>query len=410
MARPALSPPHSGTRSTPRWRGWLRWGAIPLLIGGGLLAALLLHALVGGARDAALRTAVLLGAGDLTIQPTGARDGEPGTHLILESGAVYTNPALMRMPARIAARIELRVEVAAGQRAQVADLIGVEGPADPQAVLLAKSLVSGTWPAEEREHRSGSPGVVLGQAVAERLEVKVGDTVQVRTGAPGVQRAWRGRVAAILRTGLLQLDAGRIWTSAAAGQALLALPESAREEAASRLAVYLEQPNDAAEWFAAVRRLTLPEGVEVLTWRQVDPDALPWPAWQRVTRRASLAGYGLVGGTALLAALLGALANRSRSDPRWVRSWTLLGPPLVGVTAAVLGYAALWGLGRIYPLPAGGVFAALGPELNPFGALTGPVAPELGVSRALVLCVVTAGWYALAAVLIRWFVDKVRGR
>jgi hypothetical protein len=48
--------------------------------------------------------------------------------------------------------------------------------------------------------------------------------------------------------------------------------------------------------------------------------------------------------------------------------------------------------------------------LNPFGLLTGPVALELGVSRALQLCVVTVGGYGMAAALLDWIADKVRGR
>jgi hypothetical protein len=411
------TPPASGSSRAPReprvapWRTGLRWGAVPLLIGGGLLAALLLHALLGGAREAALRAAVLVGAGDLTLQPEGARSA-PGERVIEESGAVFTNPALMKMPARIALRVELRVEAATpdGKRRQAADLIGIEGPGDPQAVLLAKFLAAGSWPAAEPESAGAPHAIVLGQDFAERLALKLGDEVRVRAGAPGMQRAWRGRVAGIVRTGLAPLDGTRLWTSAAAARDLLNLPPGAREEAASRLAVYLDRPGDAADWLDRVRRLTLPEGVEVLTWRQVDPDALPWVLWLPLQRRVEVAVYTLLAGTAALGALFAAWPRRSaaRRSLSLALGWELAGPLLLGLALGLLSYTVLAWLGRAHPLPATDVFAALGPGLNPYGALTGPVTPGLALTRALRLCLASAGWYAVLAALLYWRAERAR--
>jgi hypothetical protein len=383
----------------------VRWGLLPIVLGVVLAGALLGESLVTGARNAVVHTAALLGAGDLTIQPEGVRDGEAGEYVLLESGAVFSNPALMRVPGRVAGRVELRVEAGAGTRKQAVDLAGLDGPSDPQAVLLSRFLVRGRWPEAEPLGGPGQHGVVLGAGLSERLGVGPGDAIRIRAGAPGAPRTWQGRVTGVLRTGLVELDGGRMWTGLASGQELLPVDPSLRAEAATRIAVYLDRPAEAAEWTIAVRRMTLPQGTEVLTWRQANPDALPWGPWQRVQSRT---GWMAFGALALVSAAGGILAGLVSRPAGTSPAWALLGPGLVGLALALALYGTLWALLRAVPLPADSVFPRLGLELNPFGDLTGPVALELGVSRALPLCLTTAGAYGAAAALGRAMAKRIR--
>ncbi|MFI5400815.1 MAG: hypothetical protein ACHQZQ_07190 [SAR324 cluster bacterium] len=414
----------------PRWPGAIRWILIPLAMGAVLAAALLAEALVAGARDAAVHTSVLLESGDLTIEPEGARDGAPDAQVLLESGAVFSNPALMRVPGRAVARVELRGTAGAGTLRQAAQLVGADGPSDPQAVLLSRFLAQGGWPEAEPLGGPGRHGVVLGATLSGRLGLAVGDAIWIwagdaptepiapRAGARGgplapraSTRGWQGHVAGVLRTGVPELDAGRVWTGLASAQELLPVPPDERAEAATRIAVYLDRPADAAQWASAVRP-TLLEGAEVLTWREVNPDALPWGPWQRAQSRiawlvfagvalAAAAGgiaAGLIGGSAAVrASHRDVAASAKRSELR--NAWRLLGPGMLGLGLAAALYAVCWAVLRAAPVPAAVLFSRLGADLNPFGDLTASVAPAQRVSRSLELCLTGAGVYGAAAAL-----------
>jgi hypothetical protein len=380
----------------------LPWVAAALLAGAGLLAAQLLTALAAGARDAAVHTAVLAGSGDLTLQPAAIRAGTPGPHLLPEAAVIFTNPALMRVPGRLVPRVEVRVEVARvpGGPSVSADLTGSDTPGDPQVSWLKPYLANGTWPAPGEAPGTGVFGVVVGAGLADRLGLKRGDPAWVFVRTPQGQRAWRGRVDGVLHTGLPSLDGARLWSSLAAAKALVSIPEEEWEDAATRLAVYLDAPRDAALWLDAILRLTLPEGVEILTWRQANPDALPWVAWQRMQRRVNAASSGAMAVGSLLGALLASRSWRRRSGPAWVILLPWAGGVLVAeaVAMAVVAHSMQW------PWPSERVFASLGTDLNPFGFLTGPVALHLGLLDGLpavlgsfcVFLAVTAGalWIA----------------
>jgi hypothetical protein len=406
----------------------VRWCIIPVLIGGGLLVALIAGALLGGVRDAVLLAAVTLGEGHLTIRPVASGGSAIGRGLIRESGAVYTNPALMRLPVQtggqIAGRLVLPVEVVAKSqtggaiRPEPVELIGCERPDDPQTRLLERFLVAGTWPGHDASGNAvtdDGAGIVLGASLAERLSLSVGDSVGVRSGSDTSLRVIRGRVAGIVRTGLPRIDEGRLWARAGFARNLLPLPLDSREEAVSVLAVYLERPEQAVEWLTAIRRYSLPARVEILTWRQVDPNALPWEPLILAQRRLSWIGFGAVGGGALVAALVAVWAARTTRRPGRAtlqlgarQLVSLAGPTLLGLTCAVLVYGALWGWSQSVPLPAAQAFEWFDSALNPYGALTGPVRLNLEVGQALDWLGTSLCVYVVVSAVLIWISTRLR--
>lgn len=398
----------------------LRWIVAPALIGGGLLAATMQQALLTGARDAVLLAAVTLGSGHLTILP---KPEGTAVRIIRDAGPLYTNMALMQMPARTVNRLVLPVTVEAKGAAVEAELTGHESSYDPQPLLLARFVTAGAWPGHGTEAAGGSESarakngydVVLGAGLAGRLGVTVGNPIRVRTGTGSARRAFEGRVAALVHTGLGRVDDVRLWSNAEAARELLTLPRSAREEAVTSLAIYLDQPEGAVEWLVAVRRATLPPDVEILTWRQVDPRTLPTELWVLAQQRAARAGFIAAAGGALLAALLVAVATfagrstaAAPSLPRWgaLRIWLLVGPALIGITAGVAATAALWAGALAHPLSATGVFRWLGPELNTTGDLTGAVLPVLSPEQALPWLGESTGVYAVIVLGLAWLLSR----
>jgi hypothetical protein len=337
-----------------------------------LLGALAQHALLTGARDAALRTAVTLGAGHLTIRV----EPNAASRIIRDSDAFYTNPALMRGGGAMVGRLELSVTAISAWKSAAVELVGLEDADDPQALLLAKYVVVGAWPGEKAAEaaapkepppvpKSGlaptgtpvkgtptksaqskntapkSPAyksvvppkdavpkgsvalkgipapIVLGEGLGEQLRVGVGDTVLIRRKEGRAERSWRARVAAIVHTGYRRADESRVWAPASAARELLPISRGAREEAVTHLAIYLDEPERTVDWLTAVKRYPLPPGVEILAWRQADPAALPAELWARALQRTERFGLIAAAGGAALAALLavGLLWLRPQAAP-----------------------------------------------------------------------------------------------
>jgi MacB-like periplasmic core domain len=378
------------------------WVCVPILLGVGLLAALVGQAIVTGAREAVQHTAAVLGPGDLTIQPESLRDSDGVPGILAETGEIFSSPALMRMPSHVTARVELPVEATApaGGHALAVEVVGLEGTNDPQAALLATFLAEGKWPDGDRLGEPGTHQLAAGAGLMKQLGLRIGDAVRLRTAFLGKERHWEGRIVGIVHTELPQLDSGRLWTGLPSAQELLPVPAQAREEISTRIAIYLDRPGDAADWLIAVRRSSLPDGADVLTWRQANPDALPWLEWRQLQRREAWAAFGGVVLASLFGGGLAAWTCRHRRSSSLALS--IGGPLMLGLIGAVGCFAALGVLGRHVPLPASRVFGVLGSDLNPFGGLVGPITPDLGLTRILQLGVLTVGAYALACGTSWW--------
>ncbi len=404
----------------PRSMGWAAAAAVALSALG-LAAVLTAWLLEAGARDQALRAALALGSGHLTVQRDSYRPflGPP----ITEAGEVYTSPALMRLAGKVYDRVQLSAQVAhaapAGLPGLAIQLRGLALDSDPQALLLRPSVSAGAWPAPGSDREAP---LILGSALAQRLKVQPGDSVLLRAEGGKRPRALFAVVAAIVETGLPPLDQNAAWCSLGVARALLPAPAGAdRSEWVSQLAIYLERSDRADQWLADIRRLTLPEGVTVLHWRRLQPQALPEP-WQRlrvvmwsfavaVPALAALAGSVLLplAGYGLLPfARPGSRAPRL-PELRWSQAWLrALG---LALAAAVLGLglsvACTLVLGRI-GLP---LWAWLPADLNPVGRLLPPlVRPAWVPGRAVAPALLCVAWSTLLwAPTLRW-AGRPKGR
>jgi lipoprotein-releasing system permease protein len=100
------------------------------------------------------------------------------------------------------------------------DLFGIEPALHVQTTNLATQLIEGSFD----DFRNKPSSVIVGSKLAETLNVKVGDAVQLLS--PGGQYR-RFAVAAIARSGVGAIDATRIYCHARVAQALLRKPYSA---------------------------------------------------------------------------------------------------------------------------------------------------------------------------------------
>ncbi len=108
----------------------------------------------------------------------------------------------------------------AGFENATVDLYGIDAVLHLQATDLAKQLIGGSF----NDFRDNARSVIVGSKLAEVLNLVAGDSVQLLS--PGGEY-WRFTVAAIARSGVGAVDAGRVYCHANIAQTLLRKPFSA---------------------------------------------------------------------------------------------------------------------------------------------------------------------------------------
>jgi hypothetical protein len=322
-----------GLRVALRYRP--RRTALALLLPAAVLAlALLAAALLRGGRGAALRAAVTLGEGHLTLRASPDRRGQP--RLIPDAKPFYTTPALLDAGAHAAPRLTIPVRVRGLHAEARAVLRGVEMELDPQALLVRARVAAGAWPGDD------DGAVALGADLAAAIGVAPGGVIAVAEEGPAPQRGPAIlRVMGLVRTGEPEFDQHGVWCGLPVARSVLGLPRPRDSETASHLAVYLPGPARARDWKERLARLVQPYPVEIAGWWEQAPLLEPL---------APEAGSGLPWRAVALAQALAALAAAlalGRLGPPWADSY---GGPFRRRLAHHAG-RALW---------AGGVAAALG--------------------------------------------------
>jgi ABC-type lipoprotein release transport system permease subunit len=139
-------------------------------------------------------------------------------------------------------------------------VIGVEPDREPAVSLLRRALVEGEWFGESRLR------AVIGQALADRLEVRVGDKIAVSVqDALGELTGGGFRVAGTFRTSSSDFDRATVLLRLSEAQHLLALGDAVSE------IVAVARDDDEVDELALQARRALGETAEVRTWSELQP-------------------------------------------------------------------------------------------------------------------------------------------
>jgi len=112
------------------------------------------------------------------------------------------------------------ISARAGFETTTADLFGIDPTSHLRTTDLAKQIVDGSFD----DFRNNTTSVIVGYRLADVLEVRPGDTVQLLS--PGGEY-WRFNVAAIARSGVGTIDSSRVYAHARVAQRLLKKPYEA---------------------------------------------------------------------------------------------------------------------------------------------------------------------------------------
>jgi ABC-type lipoprotein release transport system permease subunit len=244
------------------WRNWRRTVIAGIAIALGLTFILTFDGFLGGMNEALYGNTVKLQGGHVQVHAPGYREKANRLPLLPLADPVVAVNAALAQPEVIAVsqRIETGGMVSNREGTMPVVITGIEPEKEAPVNLMAENMAAGRW-----LQRDDEDSILIGQAMAERLEVTVGDRITLVGHAAHEQMRRRTMtIVGIYNLGIAEVEKSMVYISLLEAQTLYDLRDQATE-----IAIHLEQVGQEP---AVVARLqtTLP-GYEVDAWDTLDP-------------------------------------------------------------------------------------------------------------------------------------------
>lgn len=349
-------------------------------IGMGCAVCLFVIGFVRGEGEMMMRAAAESGAGHIRIVPskwTETRENDlrlPGWQDLLERVRGMKEVALAVPHARTDALL------AFGTRTAGVQIVGVDAEREQQANRLVRDVTEGTY------LQAGAEGTtVVGAAIADRLNVEVGDQLMVTaSGKDGEMRGAMLEIAGVIATGSRQLDSTICHVNLQDVEALTGY------EGAAELTLFLADPSKLAQLVDTLQR-SLDGDTTVMTYAELYPELASGVEIDKTWSRLVVGIITLVVFLGIASAQLAAVLERRREfavlAAIGMKSWRLvMAVVLEGLALGIFGGMAGLAIG----VPATYYVATQG--IN-FGALVGDA--DMSVSNILMDPIVYGdfGWF-----------------
>ncbi|MEW6301126.1 MAG: FtsX-like permease family protein [Thermodesulfobacteriota bacterium] len=257
------------------WRHPRRTFLTALGLGLGLALLLISIGLGDGGHEQMIENGVRLGAGHVVVQARGYQESRSQDLLLPQMVTATVRETLGDRERAgslqgVSPRLLASGLLSAAAHASGVGIVGVLPEAEAAVSLIPRKMIDGTYLRDE-----GRPGIVIGEELARKLEVRVGSRVvlmtqtarQRRTAAEeqagGEIQSALFRVNGIFRTGLRDVDAYVVHLRLPHAQELLGAPAHI-----TQVAVLLTREGDTLPVASRLRQAFAGAGVEVLTWRE----------------------------------------------------------------------------------------------------------------------------------------------
>jgi lipoprotein-releasing system permease protein len=174
---------------------------------------------------------------------------------------------------------------------------GIEPVAQDRVTAIREYLLDGTW----AEFAQSRDGVLLGAGAADKLGVKVGDTVTL-VGPRGVRQT--GKIMGTFALSVPAIDDGRAYVPLKMGQTVLSRPDIV-----SRIEARLADAEAAQLYAERIQRLF---GVEVESWQKTNASFLGLFAVQDAITAFIIGSTLVVGGFGILAIQIMIVLQKTR--------------------------------------------------------------------------------------------------
>ena len=244
------------------WRNWRRTVIAATAIALGLTFILMFDGMLGGMNEALYGNTVKLQGGHVQVHVPGYREKMNRMPLLplADPGAAVDAALAQPEVIAVAQRIKTGGMVSSREGTLSVVITGIEPEQEAPVSLVAENVVQGRW-----LEGSDEDVLLIGQAMAERLEVTVGDRVTLVGRATHQQMRRRTMtIVGIYDLGIAEVEKSMVYVSLLEAQTLFDLRDQATE-----VAVHLEQVGQEPP---VVERLqaALP-GYEVDAWDTLDP-------------------------------------------------------------------------------------------------------------------------------------------
>jgi ABC-type lipoprotein release transport system permease subunit len=244
------------------WRNWRRTVIAGIAIALGLTLILVFDGFLGGMNEALYGNTVKLQGGNVQVHAPGFREKADKLPLLPLANPGAAVEAALAQPEVVAVsqRIETGGMVSSREGTMSVAITGIEPEQEASVSLVAENVVQGRW-----LESSDEDVLLIGKAMAERLEVTVGDRVTLLGRATHQQMRRRTMtIVGIFDLGIPEVEKSLVYVSLLEAQTLFDLRDQATE-----IAVHLDQVGQEPP---VVERLTsaLP-GYEVDAWDTLDP-------------------------------------------------------------------------------------------------------------------------------------------
>lgn len=209
------------------WRNWRRTIIAVVAISLGLVLLLIFDGMLGGAEQAMYGNVVKLRGGNVQIHAPGYREKANRMPLLPLADAEAVVQAALAQPQVIEAsrRINTGGMVSSHEGTFPVAIVGIEPEAEAPVGLLADNIAAGRYlTAQDGDE------LLIGQALADQLEVSAGDRVTLVGRATHEQmRSRTMTIVGIYDLGVEEVEKGMVYISLAAAQALYDLRDQATE-------------------------------------------------------------------------------------------------------------------------------------------------------------------------------------
>jgi putative ABC transport system permease protein len=251
-----------------------------LALGLGLALLLISLGLLDGGHEQTIADGVRFGPGHVVVQAKGYQDS--GSDELLLPAQVVSNiegflqkATIKHFVRGVSPRLLATGLLSSSASSAGVRIVGVIPEEERQVSLIPQRMVQGTYLTSDNK----IAGVVVGDELARKLELKIGSKAVLMTQALRQPATANGtgdademqstllRVSGIFRTGLQAIDANMIYVPMSAAQALLGVTG----DQVTQVTLLLVREGDSPMVAASLRTQLAGDPVEVLTWRESLP-------------------------------------------------------------------------------------------------------------------------------------------
>jgi len=285
------------------WRNWRRTVIAGIAIALGLTLILVFDGFLGGMNEALYGNTVKLQGGNVQVHAPGFREKADRLPLLplVDPGAAVEAAQAQPEVVAVSQRVETGGMVSSREGTLSVAITGIEPEQEAPVSLVAENVVQGRWLQANDEDF-----LLIGKAMAERLEVTVGDRVTLMGRATHQQMRRRTMtIVGIYDLGIPEVEKSLVYVSLLEAQTLFDLRDQATE-----IAIYLEQVGQEAPVVERLR--TALPGYEVDAWDTLDPSTKEMMALEAQIMDMFGLIILLIAGVGILNLMLMAVFERTR--------------------------------------------------------------------------------------------------